>query len=38
MVGEVVAVAVSPTHTMSKPLAESIRLLEGLGVDGARCT
>jgi MOSC domain-containing protein YiiM len=34
MDGTVVAVAASPTHTMSKPLAESIRLLEGLGVDG----
>src|SRR3954454_4419992 len=34
MDGTVVAVAASPTHTMSKPLAESIRLLEGLGVEG----
>src|SRR3954453_15161158 len=34
MSGEVVAVAASPTPTMSKPLAESIRLLEGLGVEG----
>jgi MOSC domain-containing protein YiiM len=32
--GTVVAVAASPTHTMSKPLASSIRLLEGLGVEG----
>jgi MOSC domain-containing protein YiiM len=34
MDGTVVTVAASPTHTMSKPLAESIRLLEGLGVEG----
>src|SRR4051812_49658189 len=34
MDGTVVAVAASPTHTMSKPLAGSIRLLEGLGVEG----
>src|SRR4051794_34932229 len=30
----VIAVAASPTHTMSKPTAESIRLLAGLGVEG----
>src|SRR3954471_15306209 len=30
----VIAVAASPTHTMSKPIAESIRLLAGLGVEG----
>ena len=34
MDGAVVAVAASPTHTMSKPTAESIRLLAGLGVEG----
>src|SRR3954470_12829379 len=34
MDGTVVAVAASPTHTMSKPIAESIRLLAGLGVEG----
>src|SRR3954466_4420741 len=34
MDGTVVAVAASPTHTMSKPLAESIRPLAGLGVEG----
>ena len=34
MEGTVVTVAASPTHTMSKPVAESIRLLEGLGVEG----
>src|SRR3954465_12304453 len=38
MDGTVVAVAASPTHTMSKPIAESIRLLAGLGVEGdAHC-
>ncbi len=30
----VVAVAVSATHTMSKPARDRIRLLEGLGVEG----
>ena len=30
----VTAVSRSPRHTMSKPNAESIRLLEGLGVEG----
>src|SRR3954469_16530760 len=30
----VIAVAASPTHTMSKPVAQSIRLLAGLGVEG----
>src|SRR3954463_14405425 len=34
MDGTVVAVAASPTHTMSKPIAESIRLRAGLGVEG----
>ena len=34
MSGRVVAVSVSPTHTMTKPNATRIRLLEGLGVDG----
>jgi MOSC domain-containing protein YiiM len=34
MDGTVVAVAASPTHTMSKPTAGSIRLLAGLGVEG----
>lgn len=32
--GTVEAVAVSPTHTMSKPVAGQIRLLAGLGVEG----
>ena len=32
--GEVTAVSVSATHTMTKPRAEAIRLLEGLGVEG----
>lgn len=30
----VIALAVSPTHTMSKPTRDRIRLLEGLGVEG----
>ncbi len=34
MTARVEAVSVSPAHTMSKPAAESIRLLVGLGVDG----
>ena len=34
MGGVVVAVSRSAKHTMSKPNEESIRLLEGLGVDG----
>jgi len=34
MTARVIAVAVSPTHTMSKPTREHIRLLEGLGVEG----
>lgn len=38
MTARVVAVSVSSTHTFSKPLAGSIRLLEGLGVEGdAHC-
>jgi MOSC domain-containing protein YiiM len=32
--GAVTAVSRSPTHTMSKPNAGSIRLIAGLGVDG----
>jgi MOSC domain-containing protein YiiM len=32
--GVVTAVSVSATHTMTKPPADSIRLLEGLGVEG----
>jgi MOSC domain-containing protein YiiM len=32
--GTVIAVARSATHTMSKPVAASIRLLAGLGVEG----
>ena len=32
--GIVAAVSRSPTHTMTKPNAESIRLVAGLGVDG----
>ena len=32
--GVVTAVSVSPGHTMTKPNAAAIRLLEGLGVDG----
>jgi len=34
MSGTVMAVSRSPTHTMTKPNAGSIRLLAGLGVDG----
>jgi MOSC domain-containing protein YiiM len=34
MTGVVVAVCRSPTHSMTKPLAESICLVAGLGVDG----
>jgi MOSC domain-containing protein YiiM len=34
MAGTVIAVARSATHTMSKPVAASIRLLAGLGVEG----
>ncbi len=34
MAAKVVAVARSPQHTMSKPVAEFIRLLAGLGVEG----
>ena len=34
MHGVVTAVSRSATHTFSKPNAESIRLLTGLGVDG----
>lgn len=34
MAGTVVAVSVSATHTFSKPNVDSIRLLEGLGVEG----
>ncbi len=34
MHGEVTAVSVSATHTMSKPNETSIRLLAGLGVEG----
>jgi hypothetical protein len=34
MAGTVIAVSRSPTHTMSKPIADSIRLLAGLGVEG----
>jgi MOSC domain-containing protein YiiM len=33
-IGVVEAVHASPGHTMSKPVRESIRLLEGLGVEG----
>ena len=32
--GSVVAVASSGTHTFTKPLAEAIRLVKGLGVEG----
>ena len=32
--GVVAAVSRSPTHTMSKPVADSIRLVAGLGVEG----
>lgn len=36
--GKVVAVAASKTHTFSKPVADSITLLQGLGVEGdAHC-
>jgi MOSC domain-containing protein YiiM len=34
MAGIVVAVCRSPAHTMSKPLSGTIRLVEGLGVEG----
>jgi MOSC domain-containing protein YiiM len=34
MTARVIAVAISPTHTMSKPARDSIRLIEGQGVDG----
>ena len=34
MSARVIAVAVSAKHTMSKPLGKSIRLIEGLGVEG----
>src|SRR5215208_2343545 len=34
MGGEVTAVSRSPTHTLSKPDQDSIRLLAGLGVEG----
>ncbi|MUL43430.1 MOSC domain-containing protein [Streptomonospora sp. PA3] len=34
MAARVAAVGFSPQHTFSKPAAESIRLLAGLGVDG----
>ncbi len=34
MTGVVVAVCRSPTHTMTKPAAATIRLVEGLGVAG----
>jgi len=34
MTGRVIAVSVSPGHTMTKPTVERIRLIEGLGVEG----
>ena len=34
MAGTVVAVSRSPTHSLSKPTSDSIRLVTGLGVDG----
>lgn len=34
MQGNVVSVSVSPTHTMTKPTQQRIRLLAGLGVEG----
>jgi MOSC domain-containing protein YiiM len=34
MTARVIAVAVSPTHTMSKPVQGRIRLIEGRGVEG----
>src|SRR5882672_5427238 len=34
MSARVIAVSSSPTHTMSKPNATRIRLIEGLGVEG----
>ena len=38
MTGTVTAVSISATHTLSKPNTDSIRLLEGLGVEGdAHC-
>ncbi len=34
MTGQVIAVAVSATHTMSKPVCDRVRLIEGHGVEG----
>ena len=34
MNGRVIALALSGTHTMSKPLVERLRLIEGIGVEG----
>jgi hypothetical protein len=34
MSAKIVGVGLSPQHTMSKPVAEFIRLLAGLGVEG----
>lgn len=34
MPSRVVAVCLSPTHTLTKPAAESVRLVAGLGVEG----
>lgn len=34
MTARVIAVAASPTHTMSKPVRDRIRLIEGHGVEG----
>jgi MOSC domain-containing protein YiiM len=34
MVGTVIAVALSPKHTMRKPVRDSIRLIAGQGVEG----
>jgi len=34
MTGTVVAVSLSPTHSMAKPATDSIRLVAGLGVEG----
>jgi MOSC domain-containing protein YiiM len=34
MMGTVVAVAASPKHTMSKPVCDRVRLIEGHGIEG----
>jgi MOSC domain-containing protein YiiM len=34
MIGTVIAVAASPKHTMSKPVRDRVRLIEGHGIEG----